>query len=192
MNTKRQKIVLFSVLESIFGVGSVEKEKRFEWGDIPDNYQEQHQLVFDTLKNARGYDNFVRSKAINYDFFIEGNNPALVNLLPGINTNGLIIEYDEKQHFSQIRKLSLLAYPSDITLYFDKQRWIDKCDEINARDNDPIYRDEQRAFRDSIRDISSYRNNYLLLRIMYSDYDFENNSLEQSIEHIRVLVSQLR
>ncbi len=48
---------------------------------------------------------------------------------------------------------SLRAYPTDILLGFDKKRWIQLADEIRAGDNSPVYRDEQRAFYDSIRDI---------------------------------------
>lgn len=65
----------------------------------------------------------------------------------------LIIEFDERQHFTPLRAASLRAYPEGIRLGFDKQWWIDLSEKIRAGDNSPIYRDEQRAFYDSIRDI---------------------------------------
>ena len=40
-------------------------------------------------------------------------------------------------------------------LGFSKDRWVALCEEIQAGDNSPIYRDEQRAFYDTVRDISS-------------------------------------
>ena len=56
---------------------------------------------------------------------------------------------------SPLRAASLSAYPKGIRLGFDKQRWINLSEKIRAGDNSPIYRDEQRAFYDSIRDITA-------------------------------------
>ena len=69
----------------------------------------------------------------------------------------LIIEFDERQHFTPLRATSLQFYPSNTPLGFDKTRWIQLANEIQAGDNSPIYRDEQRAFYDSIRDIIAPR-----------------------------------
>jgi very-short-patch-repair endonuclease len=52
------------------------------------------------------------------------------------------------------------------------------CDEIDAHDNHPPYRDEQRAFYDSIRDIEAFRNGWTLLRIKDRDIDWETASIE--------------
>jgi very-short-patch-repair endonuclease len=65
----------------------------------------------------------------------------------------LIIEFDERQHFTLARAASLKAYPADAPVAFDRERWIALSEEIQAGDNSPIYRDEQRAFYDAIRDI---------------------------------------
>ena len=65
----------------------------------------------------------------------------------------LIVEFDERQHFTPLRATSLQSYPSDISLGFQKARWVQLSNRIQAGDNSPIYRDEQRAFYDSIRDI---------------------------------------
>ena len=101
------------------------------------------------LKDYRGYTPFNRNGKIKFDFVIDDCK--------------LIIEYDERQHFSIPRKISLENYPSDIKLFYNKDEWINRCEEIHAQDNDPIYRDEQRAYRDSIRDIEAYKNGYKLL-----------------------------
>jgi hypothetical protein len=37
-------------------------------------------------------------------------------------------------------------------LGFDKRKWIELCDQINAHDNYPLFRDEQRAWYDTLRD----------------------------------------
>ncbi|GAI43637.1 unnamed protein product, partial [marine sediment metagenome] len=62
------------------------------------------------------------------------------------------IEFDESQHFTAPRKLSLMHYPDGLKLGFPKQRWGQLCDEIDAKDNDPPFRDEQRAWYDTLRD----------------------------------------
>ncbi|MCD5409175.1 MAG: hypothetical protein LRZ87_00160 [Methanocellales archaeon] len=60
--------------------------------------------------------------------------------------------FDESQHFTQPRKVTLNNYPADLKLGFDKERWIALCEKINAKDNNPPYRDEQRAWYDTLRD----------------------------------------
>jgi hypothetical protein len=95
--------------------------------------------IFQALQNHRGYNEFVRAKRLyRFDFFVP--NP------------GFIVEFDESQHFTAPRKLSLLYYPASLKLGFSKQMWIDLCDKIQAKDNDPDFRDEQRAWYDALRD----------------------------------------
>ncbi len=52
------------------------------------------------------------------------------------------------------------------------------CDEINAIDNNPEYRDEQRAFYDSVRDIEAFRNGWMLIRIKEKVVDWETADLK--------------
>ena len=66
---------------------------------------------------------------------------------------GFVVEFDESQHFTSPRKLALSAYPSDQSVGFSKKHWIALCEKHKARDNDPPYRDEQRAWYDTLRDI---------------------------------------
>ncbi len=68
-----------------------------------------------------------------------------------IPSQRLIVEYDERQHFSVPRAIALRLYPKDMPICFDTTEWIAHCDAIAATDNDPPYRDEQRAFYDSAR-----------------------------------------
>ena len=97
------------------------------------------QEIYDALEQARGYVNFVKAKTLpKCDYYVV--------------SEGFVLEFDESQHFSAQRKLSLLHYPSDLKLGFERHKWIDLCDHIQARDNDPYYRDEQRAWYDSLRD----------------------------------------
>ena len=66
---------------------------------------------------------------------------------------GFIVEFDESQHFTAPRKLALSAYPAEHPLGFSAERWIALCEHHDARDNNPSYRDEQRAWYDTLRDL---------------------------------------
>jgi len=66
----------------------------------------------------------------------------------------MIVEFDERQHFTKPRKIALSHYPSDIDIGFSRETWMKHCDEIDAHDNDKrvLFRDEQRAWYDTLRD----------------------------------------
>lgn len=66
---------------------------------------------------------------------------------------GFLVEFDESQHFTGPRKLALCVYADDLPLGFSAQRWISLCEHHDARDNDPPFRDEQRAWYDALRDV---------------------------------------
>lgn len=66
---------------------------------------------------------------------------------------GFIVEFDESQHFTTARKLALSVYADDKPLGFSPKRWITLCEQHNAKDNDPPFRDEQRAWYDTLRDL---------------------------------------
>lgn len=96
--------------------------------------------IYEALQRQRGYESFVRRKSLpNCDFLVA--------------THRFLLEFDESQHFSASRKLSLSLYPKDGFYGFDCSRWMHLCDQINARDNSPLYRDEQRAWYDTLRDL---------------------------------------
>ena len=66
---------------------------------------------------------------------------------------GFIVEFDESQHFTRLRRIALSVYADMGSLGFSTKRWMDLCEHHNARDNDPPYRDEQRAWYDTLRDL---------------------------------------
>ena len=66
---------------------------------------------------------------------------------------GFIVEFDESQHFTIPRKMTLAAYPIRSPLGFSRDRWIKLCEQRKAKDNDPPFRDEQRAWYDALRDL---------------------------------------
>ena len=101
------------------------------YGKLKENYE--------ALQNHRGFREFVKATTLpNCDFFVP--NP------------GFIVEFDESQHFTLPRKISLEMYPNELELGFSRGKWMALCEKINARDNDPPYRDEQRAWYDTLRD----------------------------------------
>ena len=66
---------------------------------------------------------------------------------------GFIVEFDESQHFTSPRRLALSVYADMGPLGFSAKRWMELCEHHDARDNDPPYRDEQRAWYDTLRDL---------------------------------------
>jgi hypothetical protein len=69
-----------------------------------------------------------------------------------------IIEFDERQHFTPARRLTLEMYkdaPIGFAVNFDAERWIELCEHHQARDRLPPHRDWQRAWLDTLRDTRS-------------------------------------
>lgn len=98
------------------------------------------QKVLHSLGDFRGHSDFVKTESLPpCDFFVP--------------KPGFIVEFDESQHFTVPRKIALSLYPPDYHVGFSIDRWISLCDEHNTKDNDPPYRDEQRAWYDTLRDL---------------------------------------
>lgn len=105
------------------------------------NVYDELKIIYIQLQNYRGFDNFVRAKSLpNVDYYVE--QPTL------------IVEFDESQHFTKPREISLTHYPQNLILGYDKEKWGKICSELNRKDNDPPYRDEQRAWYDTLRDFA--------------------------------------
>lgn len=136
------KNIVKKILEKIYG--RVEQNYKFEIGTYPEDFKNtQHynnlKEIYESLQNHRGFKKFIKAKTLpNSDFFIP--NP------------GFIVEFDESQHFTLPRRIALEHYPTKLELGFDEKRWGTICIKINAKDNDPFYRDEQRAWYDTLRD----------------------------------------
>jgi hypothetical protein len=139
---KKCKTTIKAMLEKIFE--NVETNFQF---DVKPSFSEfENTQYYEILKNIfvklqeyRGFRDFVRAKFLpKCDFFVP--NP------------GFIVEFDETQHFTLPRKITLENYPNDLKLGFDKEKWISLCDNLKRKDNDPPFRDEQRAWYDTMRD----------------------------------------
>lgn len=138
----RCKETITAMLEKTYG--KVETNYKFEIGTYPENirnlpYYDNLNEIYEALQNHRGFKDFVKTKTLpNCDFFVP--NPRF------------IVEFDESQHFTLLRKTALEHYPEKLELGFERKRWVALCERINAKDNDPLYRDEQRAWYDTLRD----------------------------------------
>lgn len=129
-------------MERIYG--RVKRNCRFEVGTLPKDFENTPHYnrlmeIYKSLQRHRGFWDFVRAKTLpNSDFFV-----------PNLR---FILEYDESQHFTLPRKIALENYPKQLELGFNRERWVDLCNKIDSKDNDPPYRDEQRAWYDTLRD----------------------------------------
>jgi len=128
-------------LEKIYG--EVKTNCKFDLGTTPEDYRDTPYYgrlleIYRVFQNHRGFRKFVRARTIpRCDFFVPDP--------------GLIVEFDESQHFTIPRRITLEHYP-EIGLGFDSSKWIMLCEKINAKDDDPPFRDEQRAWYDTLRD----------------------------------------
>ena len=161
----KQKAALKDMLILLCG-SEIEMEKSFGWMCADINSIELLGRVYNSLVKYRGKENFFKfGYKPQCDFVCEKRK--------------MIIEYDEKQHFSLPRKISLETYKDEISLGFDANRWIENCEKIKAKDNDPHYRDEQRAFYDSVRDLAANQNGYRLVRIKFNEFDLTSEKAHE-------------
>ena len=139
------KIRVRELLERLYG--TCQTNRRFRWGANLAAYRGTQieptlRNVAAALKAYRGFgvNAFVKTKFLApCDFWVPDP--------------GLIVEFDESQHFTTPRKLALSQYPAEHSSGFSADRWIALCEHHDARDNDPEFRDEQRAWYDTLRDL---------------------------------------
>ena len=99
--------------------------------------------IYRSLQAHRGHQCFVRTdKLKEVDYFVP--------------TQRRVVEFDESQHFTKPRHLSLSLYPEDLKVGYDRKKWMELAGRLNKHDNDPCYRDEQRAWYDTLRDFSAW------------------------------------
>ncbi|WML53329.1 hypothetical protein RCG17_01075 [Neobacillus sp. PS3-12] len=104
-----------------------------------ESYYQDMVVIYKELQSYKGNQDFVRSKFLQpCDLYIP---------IPGF-----IVELDENQHYSIPRKIALTNYPDQLNTGFNVSKLIEKCETINAKDSNPVYRDEQRAWYDTLRD----------------------------------------
>jgi hypothetical protein len=167
--------------------GNVICNYKFESGVRPENFikSDYYKILIDiysSLQKFRGHYNFIKTTNLpRFDFYV----PNL----------GVIIEFDESQHFTSCRKQTLLQYPVALKTGFVPQKWINLCDEISAKDNDPVYRDEQRAWYDTLRDfLPSIEQLRPTIRLYSRDLKWcdLNPKVESDIDKFKSLIKEKR
>lgn len=135
--------------------------------------------IYKALQNYRGFRKFIKTRTLpNCDYFIPDP--------------GFIVEFDESQHFTSQRKITLKHYPQNLVLGFNKNRWMTLCKQINKKDNEPLYRDEQRAWYDTLRDfIPAIKRLYPTVRL-YSREFIWCNLFPNNKKNIKTFESILR
>ncbi len=123
------------------------------------NVKVDHKILvparLDGYRSKSGYDALKRIHAAleqhrgHRDFVRLSNLPRCDAFVPDAN---MVVEFDESQHFTAARHVALFHYPVNLPLGFDRQEWMSCCDETRASDRDPVFRDEQRAWYDTLRD----------------------------------------
>lgn len=171
-----QKNALQLVLNKMFD-GDIVCEKTFTWMKTPEVLDGYYKELYEALHLYRGDIKFAKKNvSLRCDFVCESQK--------------LIIEYDERQHFSKAREISLGCY-KDLSFCYDVDLWKKACNDINAKDNNPVNRDEIRAYYDSVRDIKAAKHGYRLVRIMHGQIDFESEEAkEQLMELLSVASSE--
>ena len=157
------KIRVHEILEHIYG--KCIRNHRFPWSTRLSSYTGTP--VFPILKKVAS--TLERYRGFKLEDFVKTENLAPCDFW--VPDPGFIVEFDESQHFTKPRKLSLSRYPDCQSLGFSRSRWTALCKRHDAKDNDPPYRDEQRAWYDTLRDIvPSLEESLPTLRLYAQDF----------------------
>lgn len=141
---KSCKLRILEFLQAAYG--RVEPNRKLDLpakvADLPPSpHSEVLTSIYKALQRSRGHTGFPRRPQLPHvDFFLPDQK--------------MIVEVDESQHFTAQRDLALSLYPEQLRLGFPRERWRQLCQTLNKRDNDPIDRDETRAWYDTLRDFA--------------------------------------
>ena len=171
------------MLERMFGV--CYSDWRPSWGVSIEDYrgtrlEDPLRNILQALESERQHKDFLKSKIY----------PLCDYYVP---QPGFIVEFDESQHFSHLRKIALDLYPADLEVQFDINRWRRLCETIDAHDNTPAYRDEQRAWYDTLRDLVPLLHGMKpTVRLYAGDYVWCSLSpdSERDLKYFRALIGQ--
>ena len=125
--------------------GDCRVNQAFPWPTRPEAYRDTAigaalESIRSALGDFRGHRDFIKSPQVPPCDFSVSDPP-------------FILEFDESQHFSRARLVTLISYPKNLPLGFPLARWQELCSVIDARDDEPFDRDERRAWYDTLRDL---------------------------------------
>lgn len=160
------KVTVYEFLMNIYGEGDVFQNYNLHFPNKIEELKSNDniinsalQQIFIEIKKYRNQESFIKSKEMpNVDFYVKDK---------------FILEFDESQHFTKPRLIALKNYPKKLSLGFNEKRWKELCETLDKKDNDPIYRDEQRAWYDTLRDfVPVFRNLKPTKRIYASEFEW--------------------
>jgi hypothetical protein len=175
MTAKAQRAALIAAIRRSLPDAQVECSD-LPWLRVPETARMNGPLgqIFTALTDHRGHSGFATA----------GRRLVCDIVIP---SKRLIVEYDERQHFTAPRAIALKLYPKDTAICFDRAEWIAHCNAIAAKDNDPPYRDEQRAFYDSVRDILASANGYRVVRLKHGALDWQTCDADTELSELSAL-----
>jgi hypothetical protein len=173
------------MLTVLYGVCRV--NYAFSWSAKPEDYAptpigQTLEAIRAGLGDLRGHRNFIKSTLV----------PPCDYYMP---EHRLIVEFDESQHFTRPRLVSLSLYPGNLKLGFPLARWSDLCRRIDAMDDKPIDRDERRAWYDALRDLVPTIHGFEPTRRLYAgDYTWCSLDPASTTDRARfnVLLSEIK
>ena len=181
---KECKKTIFQLLCAEFGSENVISQYDLNISGFLEGYKTHPNFLIlkqieDELKAHRGFNNFVSKRKLSpVDYFVK--------------SVGLIIEFDESQHFTKPRSMTLERYPESVGLGFNRRRWLQLCTDLNRHDNDPPHRDEQRAWYDTLRDFAPVLLGLQpIVRIYAGDTEWCNLDLSKGVEVLFPYIPQL-
>jgi len=137
------KVRVHELLSAIYGECRVNRS--FPWPTRPQDYVNtvigtHLERIRAALGDWRGHRDFIKSAQVPPCDYVISDPP-------------FIVEFDESQHFSRSRLITLANYPENFPLGFSRARWQELCCAIDASDDQPFDRDERRAWYDTLRDL---------------------------------------
>ena len=131
------------MLKAIYG--ECQQNYSFGWSAAPQDYTKTPigatlERIQSSLENFRGHGDFIKSPLVPpCDYYV--------------SAPPFILEFDENQHFSRPRLIALSLYPGEVKLRFSVDDWRELCRSLDAQDDEPLDRDERRAWYDTLRDL---------------------------------------
>ncbi|HEX2228480.1 MAG TPA: hypothetical protein VHM64_15195 [Candidatus Binatia bacterium] len=166
------------MLTALFGECRVDYS--FPWSAKPEDYAstaigKSLEAVRAALGDLRGYRDFIKSPLM----------PPCDYYLP---EQKRIVEFDESQHFTRQRSITLSLYPEDLKFGFPLERWRDLCRRIDATDDTPFDRDERRAWYDVLRDLVPISHGFKpTIRLYAGDYAWCSLNAENASDLATIL-----
>ena len=131
------------LLTAIYGECRVNHS--FPWPTQPELYANTPignllEQIRAALGDLRGHRDFIKSPQMPPCDYVISDPP-------------FILEFDESQHFTRPRLVTLALYPENLESGFWLSHWQELCRQIDAQDDQPFDRDERRAWYDTLRDL---------------------------------------